>query len=242
MHLSRRIVELSLVLILTLIGGLVLMQPTAVQGAPPYQPTPPPRPTVAPPQPPPSTSTSPLPSVPIHSEIALALAVDKHEAYPGEVLTYKAQVDNVAGQEATNVWLTCDLPHEVHVEEVTTTTGAIHRYGRRVSFELGRFGPGHESQYMSIATRILDDTAPGKELVHHANLTSDQAGGGERSVMTLVLGEAPESPPEQVQDTIKESPLPTTGNRAIPLWLSLGFVAFIAIAALFSMRERPARG
>ena len=228
MRLSRRFLQVLPILVLMLVSGLIVAPPALVTGAPPTQATPPARPTI----PVPGTGSSPLASgAPIDSEISLALVVDKAEALPGDTLQYKAQIANVAGQEATNVWLTCDLSDEVEVQEVATTLGEVHNYGQRISIALGRLQPAPESQYVTIQARIRDDAAPGAELVHHANLTSDQAGGGERSVMTIILGKAPE-------DTKAALPLPTTGSGRIPLWLAAGFVVLIVVIALFSMRER----
>jgi uncharacterized repeat protein (TIGR01451 family) len=228
MRLSSRFLAVLPVLVLMLISALIVAPPVLVTGAPPPQGTPPARPTV----PVSGPGSSPLASgAPIDSAISLALVVDKAEALPGDTLAYKAQITNVAGQEATNVWLTCDLPDEVAVEDVSATLGEIHNYGQRISIALGRLQPAHESQYITIQARIRDDAAPGAELVHHANLTSDQAGGGEQSVITMILGEAPEP-------TKAALPLPTTGSGRIPLWLAAGFVVLIVVIALFSMRER----
>jgi len=228
MRLSKRFLQVLPVLALMLISGLIVAPPALVIGAPPLQGTPPARPTV----PVPGTGSSPLASgAPIDSEISLALVVDKAEALPGDTLLYKAQIANLAGQVATNVWLTCDLPDEVEVQEVAATLGEIHNYGQRISIALGGLQASPESQYVTIEARIRDDAAPGAELVHHANLTSDQAGGGEREVMTTILGTAPE-------ETKAAIPLPTTGSGRIPLWLAAGFVALIVVIALFSMRER----
>jgi uncharacterized repeat protein (TIGR01451 family) len=227
MSISKRLLYVLPIVALMAISALIVSPLSVVEGAPPLQGTPPARPTVSLP----GVSSSPLSGKPIDSKIALALAVDKDEAYPGDSLQYKAQIDNLAGQEATNVWLTCDLPEGLEVQETTTTIGSVHNYGQRIAFELGRMQPAYESQYMTILARIRDDVQPGTELIHHANLTSDQAGGGERSIKTVILGEEP----EESTDTL---PLPTTGNKGISLWLAAGFIVLIVVVAFLTMRER----
>jgi uncharacterized repeat protein (TIGR01451 family) len=158
--------------------------------------------------------------------------VDKKEANPGDSLRYQAQISNRAGKEATNVWVTCDLPEQVEVTEVSATLGEVHRYGQRISFELGRLQPSFDSQRIVIEADIRQDAQPGAELVHHANLTSDQAGGGERSVTTVIVGAAPT--PGSRKSTAAD--LPTTGGAG-SWWLVAGFCMLIVAAAALGIRE-----
>jgi uncharacterized repeat protein (TIGR01451 family) len=228
-----------------LVSGLIVAPPFVAQGAPVVQQgTVTPRPTVGPT----AAFTSPISGGPVDSDIDLALAVDEAEARPGDELRYRLQVANVAGQLATNVWLTCDLPQKVEIEEITTTYGKVQQYGRRVSVEMGHLEPGFESYFVTIRARIHSDVPAGAKLVHHANLTSDQAGGGEGSVLTTILGLGPEaapttaaaqmSPPKPTTERRSQGALPVTGGRSIPLWLVTGFVALIVVVALLSFRER----
>jgi uncharacterized repeat protein (TIGR01451 family) len=228
----KRFLQLTPILLVLLIGGLTISPLTVVQGAPQPQLTAPPRPTAPPPGATPQATTPPSPGGPIDidSKITLSLIVDKAEAHPGDQLVYKAQIANVAGKEATNVWLSCQLSEGILVEETTTTLGEIHNYGQQISFELGRLPPSFDSQFVTIKARIREDVEPGTELVHHANLTSDQAGGGERSVSTLVLGD---EPPEW-----EGLPLPVTGGGTVSLWIGVAFLAIAGGVALYSVRER----
>jgi uncharacterized repeat protein (TIGR01451 family) len=228
MRLWKHFLQLTPVLIVLLIGGLYLGPLAVVEGAPLLQLTITPRPTV----PPPGVTPQAAPSgKPIDSKITLSLVVDKTEAQPGDQLLYKAQVTNVAGEQATNVWLACELPAGVAVEETTTTLGQIHNYGQQISFELGKLAPSFHSQFVTIRARIGEDIEPGTELVHHANLTSDQAGGGEASVTTTVLG-------DKAQARKSPLPLPVTGGGSISLWIGIGFLVVIGGVALYSVRER----
>ena len=174
------------------------------------------------------------------SRVDMALVVDKTEAHPGDLLHYHIQVANVAGKVATNVWVTCDLPEGVQVTEVSTTQGEIHDYGQRISIELGAFPAAFESQFVEIKARIQDSLAPGTELVHHANLTSDQAGGGERDVKTTYQVKTVVLDPgtEPTKAGEKESALPVTGSSTISLWVIVGFGVLIAMAALYGDRGR----
>jgi len=228
MRFNRHIISVVALVTMGLAASLFFTEPSVVEGAPLAQQTPPPRlPINATPTP----GTATQPNVALESAITLAMVVDKDLAHPGDMLQYRVQVTNAGGKEATNVWLTCDLPEEVAVQESSTTQGTVHPYGQRISFELGRFAPAHESQYVTIIARIRDEVEAGTELVGHANLTSDQAGGGEHSVITLVEGERP--------ITIKEVlSLPTTGGGKIPFWMAIGFLAMIVIVGLYSARER----
>ena len=162
----------------------------------------------------------------------MALVVDREIAAPGDVLRYQMQVDNVLGQEATNVWLTCDLPAELQVDEVKGALGEVHRYDKRVAFEVGRLQPSFESHVFSIVARVRDDAQPGAELLYRANLTSDQAGGGERSVTTVIQGDKEPVVAQQVDA------LPTTGAGSVPWWLVVGFGVLIVMVALFSTKGR----
>ena len=157
--------------------------------------------------------------------------MDKKVANPGDELLYKAQIANVAGKEATNVWLTSDLPSGVEVQEVTTSMGTVHYHGQRISIELGRMPASYDSQYVSILVRVRDDVDPGTGLLHLASLTSDQSGGGEASVLTTVSGDEPRAKALGI-------PLPVTGGGSIPLWMAIGFVVLIVAVAVFSMRGR----
>ena len=226
MRCTRFDVWLWAVVAVTLIGGAIAL-PMASTAAPPLQSTPTPRPTVGLP-----TFSSPVEGTPIAARIELGLAVNKEKVRPGDTLLYKAQVANVAGQTATNVWLTCDLPEGVDVQEVTATQGEVYRYGRRVSVELGKLQPAFDSQFVTIKVRVRSDVKPGSELIHHASLTSDQAGGGEREVKTVVTS------PEATPTKVTASTLPTTGKGALPLWLIAVLGGVIVAAALFSVREK----
>jgi hypothetical protein len=119
----------------------------------------------------------------------------------------------------------------MQVEETTTTLGEIHNYGQQVSFELGRLPPSFDSQFVTIKARIGEGAEPGAELTSYANLTSDQAGGGERWVTTTVLGDKPQ---------VKESPLPlpVAGSGSVSLWIGIGFLVMVVGVALYSLRER----
>ena len=140
----------------------------------------------------------------------------------------------VAGEEASNVWLSCELSEGVLVEETTTTLGEIHNYGQQISFELGRLPPSFDSQFVTVKARIREDAEPGTELAHHANLTSDQAGGGERSVTTLILG-------DKTQARKSPLPLPVTGGGSVSLWVGIAFLVIVGGVALYSVRERLLR-
>lgn len=233
--------QLAPVLALVWIVGLIAAPPQVVS-APLVQSEVTPRPTVPPtPTVGPAPTTGPGPTGPetrrggaSASQIDLFLAVDKTEAHAGDPLRYQLQVANVEGREATNVWLTCDLPADIAVEEVKSSQGEIHNYGQRISVDLGRLPPSFESQSVSIVARILDSAQPGSELIHHANLTSDQAGGAERSVQTLVLGAAPTAAAESAGAGM----LPTTGSGSMPWWAVAGFCVLIVAAAVASMRKR----
>ena len=239
MYRSKHILGLMLVLFLILAAGVWVSRPLAVVGAPPVQGQVTPRPTVGPLLPTPETT-------PVIRKVDVALIVDKIEAYPGDLLVYEAQVSNVTGQKATRIWLTCDLPEGVAIEEFTTTKGVIHQYGQRLSVEMGDLHAAFESYFVKIKARIREDIAPGTELIHHANLTSDQAGGGELDVITaydtevktLVLGEGVEPTPEPVKEDQESEALPVTGNSSVPLWVVLGFTVLIAGVALWGNRGR----
>ena len=235
MCLWKRFLKLTPILAIGLLIGALLLSPmTMAQGNPPV----PPRPTI----PPPGVTLTPSPGggdrTNINSQLKLALIVDKSEALPGDQLSYKAQVSNAAGAEATNVWLTCDLPPGLEVQEATTTIGEVHNYGDRISFQVGKIAAGYDTHFMTVRARIVEDTAPGTVLVYHANLTSDQAGGGERSVTTLILGQAQETE-TTVKTTAREGvPLPVTGGNAFTFWVAIGFLVLLVGAAIFGMRER----
>ncbi len=115
---------------------------------------------------------------------------------------------------------------------MTATQGEVYRYGRRVSVELGKLQPAFDSQFVTIKVRVRSDVKPGSELIHHASLTSDQAGGGEREVKTVVTS------PEATPTKVTASTLPTTGKGALPLWLIAVLGGVIVAAALFSVREK----
>lgn len=225
---KRPLVWGILVCLLTIAG--VWAASSGVSASPPLQITVTPRPTVDPLIPTQSGTTTLDTTV---RKIDLSLIVDKAQASPGDLLKYQLQVSNVAGQKATNVWLTCDLPDKVEITAYSTTRGTIHRYGQRLSFEMGMFEPSFESFFVEIEARIKDDVAAGTRLIHHANLTSDQAGGGERDavtsydleVETLVLGGG-------VKVNEKPSPLPSTGRGGLSIWMVIGFTALIGAAAL----------
>jgi uncharacterized repeat protein (TIGR01451 family) len=215
-----------------LVASLFFTDPSVVKGAPLAQGTPPPRQPINPtPTSSSAATTTTQPNVALESEITLAMVVDKDMAQPGDTLHYRVQVTNVGGKEATNIWLTCDLPEEVEVQESSTTQGTVHAYGQRISFELGRFAPAHESQIVTIVARIREEVKAGTELVGHANLTSDQAGGGEHSVTTVIEGERPIT----IQEILS---LPTTGGGTIPFWMALGFLVMIVVVGLYTARER----
>jgi uncharacterized repeat protein (TIGR01451 family) len=219
------------ILILMLISTWIVIPLPGVRGAPLAQRTPDPRPTIVAP----GTGSSPLPATPVDSEIALAFTVDKAQAHPGKELVYKAQISNRAGQIATNVWLTCDLPNEVQVLEITSTRGETQNYGQRISFEIGELQPSFDSQYATIVARIDADAAPGTELIAYASLTSDQAGGGERTVSTTLLGQQATASQTTAPAA---SPLPITGGGSIPLGLALAFLVIIVVVAVLNLRER----
>jgi uncharacterized repeat protein (TIGR01451 family) len=243
MRISRRLLQLAPIFFLIVANGLLFALPSVVASGPLPQGQVTPRPTVALP-----TATPEVTRV--TRKVDLTLIVDKAEARPGDLLRYQAQVANVTGQVATNIWLTCDLPEGVAIEEVSTTKGEIHEYGQRISVEMGRFHAAFESEFVEIEARIRNDVTPGTELIHRANLTSDQAGGGERDaetvsgdevemlaqdmVKTLVIGEKPEPTGESEETTA----LPVTGNGTISLWAIVGFVALIVIVALVGSRGR----
>jgi len=230
MRFNRQMISVVALVTIGLVGSLFFTDPSVVEGAPLAQGTPPPRQPINPTPSSPSETTT-QPNVALESEITLAMVVDKDLAQPGDTLQYRVQVTNAGGKEATNVWLTCDLPEEVEVQESSTTQGTVHAYGQRVSFELGRFSPAHESQMVTLNARIRDEVEAGTELVGHANLTSDQAGGGEQSVTTLVEGERPVT----IQEILS---LPTTGGGTIPFWMALGFLIMILVVGLYTARER----
>ncbi len=230
MRFNRRMLSVVALVTIGLVGSLFFTDPSVVEGAPLAQQTPPPRQPINP-TPTSSSVTTAQPNVALGSEITLAMIVNKDLAQPGDTLEYRVQVTNAGGKEATNVWLTCDLPEEVEVQESSTTQGTVHAYGQRISFELGRFAPAHESQMITIIARIRDEVEAGTELVGHANLTSDQAGGGEHSVTTLIEGERPIT----IQEILS---LPTTGGGKIPFWMAIGFLIMIVIVGLYSARER----
>ena len=258
MRILKRLLHWTSISILILTCGLVVSPPRIVEGAPQPQGTVTPRPTPVLPTltltpPPGSTPTStPPPGVTatpggtggggtgagstdtgkaVVGELSLALTVDKKVANPGDDLLYKAQIANVAGKEATNVWLTSDLPSGVEVQEVTTSMGKVNYHGQRISIELGRMPASYDSQYVSILVRVRDDVDPGTGLLHLASLTSDQSGGGEASVLTTVSGDEPRAKALGI-------PLPVTGGGSIPLWMAIGFVVLIVAVAVFSMRGR----
>ncbi len=231
---KQALVWVTLVCFLVISG--VWAASSQVNAAPPLQITVTPRPTVDPLNPEPQEATVLDTTV---RKVDLALIVDKAQARPGDTLKYQLQVSNVAGQKATNVWLTCDLPEGVEITTYSTTRGIIHRYGQRLSFEMGMFEPSFESFFVEIEARIKSDVAVGARLIHHANLTSDQAGGGERDaatsyelqVETLVVGGGAKADE-------KPSPLPSTGRGGLSIWVVLGFTALIGAAALLEGRER----
>jgi uncharacterized repeat protein (TIGR01451 family)/LPXTG-motif cell wall-anchored protein len=230
MRLTKRSLAVVTVIAWIIVGVAIATPSLAVQGSfdPQFQATP--RPTLVP---------TPVPTQPankgsaIASQIDLALVVDKAEAEAGDQLQYQLQVDNVLGQEATNVWLTCDLPDQVSVESVSASRGETQRYGQRISFELGQLPASFDSEFFTIVVRVQDDVQPGTALVHRASLTSDQASGAERTVTTQVVGAAPTV---AVQSPVAS--LPTTGSSSIPWWLVVGFFALIVIVALLSTRGR----
>lgn len=228
----------GLTFLLLAAAGMLAIGPTEVQGAPPFQATVTPRPTVG--LPPPTSAAE----TPVVRKVDVVLIVDKAEARPGEMLEYQAQVVNVTGQVATNVWLTCDLPEGVEIQEHSTSKGVIHPYGQRLSVEMGDFHAAFESYFVKIKARIRDDVAPGTELVHHANLTSDQAGGGERDartqyyeVKTLVVEEGAASAPTPTPASQKVSALPVTGNGAVSIWVVIGFAILIVVVAVWENKE-----
>ncbi|MBN1935527.1 MAG: DUF11 domain-containing protein [Anaerolineae bacterium] len=238
---SKRPLVWGLLVGLLVIAWAWAVIPLQVTGAPPSQidvPTRPPVSTLTPTPIPGTEPGSPSGVDPTKRKIDLALIVDKTQASPGDLLKYQLQVSNVAGQKATNIWLTCDLPDEVEIATYSTTRGTIHRYGQRLSVEMGMFEPSYESFWVEIEAQIKDEVAAGTRLIHHANLTSDQAGGGERDavtsyelqVETLVIGGGIKK--------AETSPLPSTGHSALSAWVVLGFVALIAAAALLEGRER----
>ncbi|MBN1582394.1 MAG: hypothetical protein JXA89_16930 [Anaerolineae bacterium] len=243
MYRSKCIVGMMLGVFLIVAAGIWLSRPLAVVGAPPVQGQVTPRPTISLPGPTPVTT-------PVIRKVDVTLIVDKAEAYPGDLLVYEAQVANVTGQKATRIWLTCDLPEGVMIEDFSTTKGVIHQYGQRLSVELGDLHAAFESYFVKIKARIQDDVEPGTELIHHVNLTSDQAGGGERDaitaydseVKTLVLGEGvepkPETETEPAEGKDESQALPVTGNRSVPPWAVLGFTVLIAGVALWGNRGR----
>lgn len=235
---SRRILGVALVSFLIAAAGIWMSRPMIVVGAPLVEGTVTPRPTVGPPQPTPVKT-------PVIRKVDVTLIVDKAEAHPGELLVYQAQVANVTGQKATHIWLTCDLPEGVVIEDYTTTKGVIHQYGQRLSVEMGDLHAAFESYFVKITARIHDDVEPGTELIHHVNLTSDQAGGGERDaitaydseVKTLVIGEGVEpkvqTDVQPAEDEKESQTLPTTGNRSVRLWAVIGFTVLIFGVALW---------
>jgi uncharacterized repeat protein (TIGR01451 family) len=222
--------------VLALIGVLLVLPPLVVQGAPPAQGSATPTPTpLVPPRPiyePGTTPGSGGSEGAVSSRISLALAVDRAEAKPGDVLRYKAQIANAGGEVATNVWLTCDLPEQVEIQEISITQGQVHYYGRRVSVEVGKLSPGFTSQFVTILARIRDDVEPGTELVHHANLTSDQAGGGEAEARTTIAGEEQEPTPVPQEAAM----LPVSGSGSLPLWLIAALGTSIIAVALLGRR------
>lgn len=238
---SRRSLSLALFVGLAVIAGWLAIGPLMVVGAPPLQGVATPRPTIGPP-------TSTHVATPVVRKVGVALVVDKAKAHPGDSLRYQLQVTNITGQKATNVWLTCDLPEGITIDEYSTTKGAVHRYGQRLSVEMGEFQPSFESYYIEIKTHINDDIALGTELIHHANLTSDQAGGGERDASTisdaeaktLVTGEEaqPTAQAQPTKETQKAGTLPVTGSKGISVWIILGFLVIIVAAALIGNKER----
>ncbi len=237
MYSSKRVWGWTLVLCLIAAIGLLLAQPLAVVGAPPFQGPVTPRPTVGLPQPTVATT-------PVVRQIAVTLIVDKTEAYPGDLLSYKAQVSNVSGQKATNVWLTCDLADQVVIEAFSTDKGVIHQYGQRLSVEMGDFQTGFESYFVKIKARIPNDLLPGTELVSHANLTSDQAGGSESTAITVykaetaVSGAKAEPTPAPAQEKEESSALPVTGRGSIIASVVIGFMVLIVAVMLWENKER----
>ena len=233
MRIGRYTLQWLPFLFLIVAGGLLAIPPVVMANAPQQQGVVTPRPTVGLP-----TSTPEVTRV--TRKVDLTLIVDKAQARPGDLLHYQAQVTNVTGQVATNIWLTCDLPNEVQIEEVSTTRGEIHEYGQRISVEMGHFQAAFESEFVEIAARVRDDVSSGTELIHHANLTSDQAGGGESNaptlaedqVKTMVIGEEP----EPTQESEGTATLPVTGRGRISLGVVLGFAALIAIAAFLGSK------
>ncbi len=197
--------------------------------------------------PPPLTPEATLPpsDLSVRRKIDLALVADKEQAHPGDSLVYKIQVANVAGELASNVWLTCDLPEGVEIEPqgISTTLGRIHQYGQRISIEMGQLQASFDSQFVQIKTRIRPDLLPGAVLIHRANLTSDQAGGGVRTsttsaeTQTIIVDAAPSSANPQAGKA-QVGPLPATGGSAWLLWVVIGFVVLIVVAAIWGSRER----
>jgi len=240
---SKHILGVMLGLFLIVAAGVWVSRPLAVVGAPLAQGTVTPRPTVGPLLPTPVRT-------PVIRKVDVTLIVDKAEAHPGDLLVYEAQVANVTGQKATRIWLTCDLPEGVLIEDYSTTKGVIHQYGQRLSVEMGDLHAAFESYFIKIKARIRDDVEPGTELIHHVNLTSDQAGGGEQDaitaydseVKTLVIGEGvepkPETDVEPAEDNKESQALPVTGNRSVPVWAVLGFTVLIVGVALWGNRSR----
>ena len=229
-RLKLRLTTLVLAIALLLFGGLFLLPGTAPGRESLAQVMSTPRPTVAPTSAP-RSATSASGGESVKSQLELALVVDKVQAAPGDLLRYKMQVDNVLGHEATNVWLTCDLPAELQVQEVSGGLGEVHRYDARISFEVGRVQPSFDSYVFEVVARVREDAEPGTRLVYRANLTSDQAGGGERSVET-VLGGRSASPLARL------GALPTTGSGSVPWWLVVGFGVLIVVVALLSTKGR----
>ncbi len=225
-----------------LLGGLFLIlvfgmaAPRQVIGAPPAQITVTPRPTVNPLTPTPSPEIGGFDAV--KRKIDLAMVVDKTQARPGDTLKYQVQVSNVAGQKATNVWLTCDLPDQLEITTYSTTRGLVHRYGQRLSIEMGLFEPSYESFWVEIEGRIKADVVPGTRLVHHASLTSDQAGGGESTVTTRYDTEVETVVLDGQTVAVEKTALPSTGHGRMPFWTVPLLAVMIVLVALLESRTR----